>query len=51
MPPIMAKLNAILKPEYVNNFEFLHSFEIELNAMAILPLISIFCSAITRPIL
>ena len=45
--PIMAKLNAILRSEYVNTWEFLHSLGKDLKVMMILPLKSIFYSGIT----
>ena len=49
--PIMAKLSVILKWEYVNTWEFLHSLWKELKVMIIPPLKSIFYSAITHLIL
>ena len=49
--PNMTKLNAILKPQCVNTWEFLHSLGKELKVMMILPLTNIFYSAITHLIL
>ena len=47
MLPIMAKLNAILRSECVNTWEFLHSLGQELNVMMILPFKNIFYSTHT----
>ena len=51
MLPIMAKLNAILRSEWVSTWEYLHSLGKELKVMMILPLKNIFYSAIIRLIL
>ena len=51
MLPNMTKLNAILWPQCVNTWEFLHSLGKELKVMMILPLTDIFYSAIAHLIL
>ena len=51
MLPIMAKLSVILKSEFVNTLEILHSLGKELQEMMILPLKNTFYSAITHPTL
>ena len=48
MLPIMATLSVILKSEYANAWEFLHSLGKELKVMMIPPLKNIFYSAITH---
>ena len=48
---IMAKLNLILRSEYVNIWEFLHLLGKELKVMIILPLKNIFYSVIMHLIL
>ena len=47
MVPIMAKLNVILRSEFVNLWEFLHSLRKESKVLMILPLKNTFYSTIT----
>ena len=49
--PIMAKLNVILKSEFLNTWEFRHVLGKELKVMMILPIQTTFYSAITGLIL